>query len=216
MIQAMTVDPAAVLLLALSYLLGSIPFAVLVSRAMGLPDPRSFGSGNPGATNVLRSGSRTGALLTLLGDSGKGALAVALALLLAERLGVGADARVPLAAWCGALAFFGHVFPVFLRFRGGKGVATFLGTMLAIEPRLGLIACAAWLAVAALLRYSSVASVCSALFALLAGWATGTEPTVLLPVALMTVVVVVRHKRNLAQVAAGTESRIGDKSKKKV
>lgn len=195
----------------LSYLLGSVPFAIIVSRAMRLPDPRGFGSGNPGATNVLRSGSKLGALLTLLGDSGKGALAVGLALALAGVLGV--HDRILVAAWCGAFAFLGHVWPIFLGFRGGKGVATFLGTMLAIEPRMGLAACVFWLLVAVVARYSSLASVCAALAGVAAGVVLGVDRDILLPAALMCFVLVARHRQNMARILAGTEGRIGQKSR---
>jgi len=200
-------------LLVLAYLLGSIPFAVLVSRAMGLPDPRGFGSGNPGATNVLRSGSRVGALLTLLGDAGKGALAVGVALLLADPAEGGGATRLAIASWCGALAFLGHVAPVFLRFRGGKGVATFLGTLLAIAPLLGLAACLTWLVVALAFRYSSLASIVSAIVATALSVYFADAPARLAAITFMAAILVYRHRRNIAQLIAGTEGRIGQKSK---
>src|SRR5439155_3033371 len=145
-----------------AYLLGSIPFAIVVSRAMGLADPRTYGSGNIGATNVLRSGNRRAALLTLAGDAAKGWLAVLIARLLGAPVEI-----VALVAFC---AFLGHVFPVWLRFRGGKGAATAAGVLLAIDWRLGLASFAVWLAVSAATRYSSLGSIVAALFAPACTW----------------------------------------------
>src|SRR5579859_558429 len=137
--------------IAIAYLIGSISFAVLVSRAFGLPDPHTYGSGNPGATNVLRTGRKLAALLTLLGDGGKGWLAVFLALHFSP------DYDVALAgvAACALAAFLGHLFPAFHRFRGGKGVATAFGILLAVEPWLGLATLATWIIIAGFFRYSS-------------------------------------------------------------
>lgn len=194
---------AAVLLGA--YLLGSIPFAVVVSRAFGLPDPRSFGSGNPGATNVLRSGSKLAAALTLLGDSAKGAVAVLLCRALAQAIAL----PEALPAWAGAAAFAGHLCPVFLRFRGGKGVATFLGTLLALDPVVGVATCVLWLVIATLFRYSSLASMVSASSAALALWGIAAPAGAPSAVLLMSAFLVWRHRRNLAQLLAGTESKIG-------
>jgi len=196
------------LLLLAAYLLGSIPFAVIVSRALGLPDPRSFGSGNPGATNVLRTGSRVAAAITLLGDAGKGAAAVLLCRALTESLSL--PPMVP--AWAGAAAFVGHLYPLFLRFRGGKGVATFLGTLLALVPLVGFATCLLWLLVAALFRYSSVASIFCALSASLALWRIASPSGAALAVALMSALLVWRHRRNIAQLLAGTESKIGQRA----
>jgi len=196
---------AGVLLAA--YLIGSIPFAVVVSRAFGLADPRSFGSGNPGATNVLRSGNRPAALLTLLGDAAKGGVAVLLCRAVADDLAIGAS----LPAWAGAAAFAGHLYPVFLRFRGGKGVATFLGTLLALVPIVGLGTCLLWVGMAALFRYSSLASVISALCAAFSLLGIAAPPGARAAVALMSAFLVWRHRRNLAQLVAGTESRIGQR-----
>jgi glycerol-3-phosphate acyltransferase PlsY len=190
-----------------AYLLGAIPFAVVVSRAFGLADPRSFGSGNPGATNVLRSGNKLAAALTLLGDASKGAVAVLLCRALAEPLGLGE--AVP--AWAGAAAFAGHLYPVFLRFRGGKGVATFLGTLLALVPLIGVATCLLWLAVAALSRYSSAASMVSAVGAALAISRVGGPPGALAAIALMTVFLLWRHRANMIKLLKGTESRIGQR-----
>ncbi len=191
-----------------AYLLGSLPFAVIVSRLLGLADPRTYGSGNPGATNVLRSGSKTAAALTLLGDAAKGAAAVWLARRFGAPLGVG-DWGV---ATAGLAAFVGHLYPVFLRFRGGKGVATFLGVMLTLNPWVGLIACATWLLMAVFFRYSSLASISAAVIAPLAqlmGW--GFEP--ILPASLiMSALLIMRHQKNITQLLAGKEKRIGERS----
>jgi glycerol-3-phosphate acyltransferase PlsY len=195
------------LVLLLSYLLGSIPFAVVVSRAMGLADPRSFGSGNPGATNVLRTGNRFAAVLTLLGDSSKGAAAVLFCRAAAEGYSFGPA----LAAWAGAAAFIGHLYPVFLRFRGGKGVATFLGTLLALLPLVGIATCLLWVGVAALFRYSSLASVVCAVCASFALIGIATPPGAAGAVALMSAFVIWRHRRNLAQLVVGTETKIGER-----
>ena len=196
------------LVLLAAYLLGSIPFAVLISRALRLPDPRGFGSGNPGATNVLRTGNRIAAVLTLLGDAGKGAAAVLLSRALTEALFL--DASLP--AWAGAAAFAGHLYPVFLRFRGGKGVATFLGTLLALAPLVGVATCLLWLVVAALFRYSSVASIFSAVSASLALWRINSPAGSTLAVALMSVFLLWRHRRNIMQLLSGTESKIGERA----
>jgi len=144
------------------YVAGSIPFAVIVSRILALPDPRTYGSKNIGATNVLRSGSRLAALLTLVGDAGKGWAAVTVARLL------GAEDEI--LAMVGLAAFLGHVFPVWLRFRGGKGVATAAGVLIAFDWRMGLAVLVAWLAVAAASRYSSLGAIVAALFAPVATW----------------------------------------------
>jgi glycerol-3-phosphate acyltransferase PlsY len=191
-----------------AYLLGSIPFAVVVSRAFGLADPRSFGSGNPGATNVLRSGSKAAAALTLLGDAAKGAVAVLLCRALAEPLGLVPSA----AAWAGAAAFAGHLYPVFLRFRGGKGVATFLGTLLALAPLVGVATCLLWVGVAYLTRYSSAASIVSAAAAALALSRVGAAPAVLPAVTVMAVFLIWRHRSNIVKLLKGTESKIGQRS----
>jgi len=197
------------LVLAGAYLLGSIPFAVVVSRAMGLSDPRSYGSKNPGATNVLRSGNRIAAALTLIGDASKGAVAVLICQFLCERLGPGGLVAYDTPAWAGAAAFLGHVYPVFLRFRGGKGVATFLGTLLALDPLVGVATCLLWVVIAAWLRYSSAASVTSAVAAALALLGIPAPPGARAAVALMSLLLVWRHRKNVVQLLAGTESKIG-------
>ncbi len=203
---------ALALTVAGAYLLGSIPFAIVVSRAMRLPDPRGLGSGNPGATNVLRGGSKVGALLTLLGDASKGAVAVLAARALAEAGAL--DASAP--AWAALAAFSGHLYPVFLGFRGGKGVATFLGSLLALIPIVGVATCLLWLGVAALFRYSSLASIVSAACAALALWRVGGPPGVGVAVALMAGLLVWRHRANMEKLVDGTESKIGAKPAPKV
>jgi glycerol-3-phosphate acyltransferase PlsY len=192
----------AVLLIVASYLLGSVSFAVVVSLLLRQADPRTYGSGNPGATNVLRGGSRVAAALTLIGDAGKGALAV----WLGRSVG-GPGELLPIA--CGAAAFVGHVFPVFLQFRGGKGVATFLGALLAFEPWLGFACCALWLAVAVATRYSSLASLTAAVGApALAAFVDGLDAKFVVVLA-MSALLVWRHRSNIAKLRAGTEGRIG-------
>jgi glycerol-3-phosphate acyltransferase PlsY len=184
-----------------AYLLGSISFAIAVSRAMRLPDPRSYGSRNPGATNVLRSGSKVAAALTLAGDAGKGWLAVWLAGLYAAQ-----------AAPAAALAVFaGHLFPLYHRFKGGKGVGTAAGVLFGIDWRIGLGTVATWLIIAAFFRYSSLAALVSAAFApfftaLLLGF--DAHAAAVLAIAGF---LVWRHKDNIARLAAGTEPRIGGK-----
>lgn len=199
----MNPDLRAALALALSYLIGSLPFAVLVSRAMGLADPRTYGSGNPGATNVLRTGNRAAAALTLVGDAAKGAVAVALG-----RAVWAESSWLPVA--CGAAAFVGHVFPVFLRFKGGKGVATYLGVLLAFDLPVGVATCGVWLAVAVLARFSSLASLSSALLAPLILWLLRGGPVAAAGcVAAMSGLLFWRHRSNIAKLMSGQESRIG-------
>ena len=193
----------------LAYLLGSISFAVLVSKFMGLNDPRSYGSGNPGATNVLRTGNRTAAALTLVGDAGKGALAVVLARLAADRFGF---TDTTLAA-VGLAAFVGHLFPVFHGFKGGKGVATAAGMLLALAPWLGLATLATWVAVAVFLRYSSLAAIVAAVFAPLFYLLMARADAVFLMIAIMAALLLWRHQGNIAKLIAGTESRIGSGKK---
>lgn len=198
------------LFVAAAYLIGSIPFAVVVSRVFGLADPRSFGSGNPGATNVLRTGNKKAALLTLIGDAAKGAFAVWLARAFGSQWFD--NATLPLVvALVGLAALVGHVFPVFLGFKGGKGVATAAGVVLALNPWLGLGTLLAWLVVAVLTRYSSLASVCAGLFAPLASiWVIGFRVEILGIVA-MSAILIWRHIGNIQRLLAGTEGRIGEK-----
>ena len=199
----------------LAYLIGSVSFAVLVSRTMGLADPRSYGSGNPGATNVLRSGNKAAALATLVGDAAKGWVAVAVAQRIGPEWGPdwglesGFDATT--VALVGLSAFLGHLFPVFLRFQGGKGVATAAGVLLGLNLWLGLGTLATWLLIAVFFRLSSLAAIISAVFAPLWAWFLfGRQPIVLI-VALIGVLLIARHRANLAKLWAGTEGRIGEK-----
>ena len=190
------------------YLLGSLSFAVIVSRVMGLSDPRSYGSGNPGATNVLRSGNKKAALLTLLFDALKGYVPVLLVLLYGERFGLGEDS----AAFVGLAAFLGHLWPVFFKFEGGKGVATAAGVLLAINPLLGGATLLTWLIIAYFSRYSSLAAIVAAVFApfyQMLIW--GASPTVLY-VALMGLLLVWRHEANIRKLLNGTESKLGQKA----
>jgi glycerol-3-phosphate acyltransferase PlsY len=170
---------------------------------MTLPDPRTYGSGNIGATNVLRSGNRRAALLTLMGDAMKGWAAVMVAL--------GLQLPVEMVVLVGFAAFLGHVFPVWLRFHGGKGVATAAGVLIAFDWRLGLAAIVAWLTVAVVSRFSSLASVVTALFAPVAAWViTGPGP-VFWAVSAMSAILVFRHHENIGKLLRGEESRIGQK-----
>ncbi len=197
-----------------AYLLGSLAFAVIVSRAMGLSDPRTFGSGNPGATNVLRSGSKAAALVTLLLDAAKGLVPVLLARAWGPDLGLGAGTVGAVAL----AAFLGHLYPVFFRFQGGKGVATFIGAVFGIDWLLGIATGATWLIIAYFFRYSSLASLVSAVFApayfLLGG---GIAWTAAAPVAAclaaMSLLLVWRHRENINRLVAGTESKLGAKKK---
>jgi len=188
-----------------AYLLGSVSFAVLMSKAFGLPDPRSYGSGNPGATNVLRSGKKAAAALTLLGDAAKGWLAVFVAMWFAPR-----DERGALLIAAVALAvFLGHLFPVFLRFKGGKGVATALGVLLALNVWLGLCVLATWLMVALLFRFSSLAALTAAAGAPVYALVLGLPREWVLACGIMLLLLLWRHKKNLQNLLAGTEPRIG-------
>jgi acyl phosphate:glycerol-3-phosphate acyltransferase len=193
----------------LAYLLGSLSFAVIVSRAMRLDDPRSYGSGNPGATNVLRSGNKTAAILTLLLDALKGVVAVLAARALAPRLGL-VDTTIALA---GVAAFLGHLYPVFFRFQGGKGVATAAGVLLALNPWLGLASLGTWLVVAFATRYSSLAALVTAVLAPVYAWMLAGDLGVVALVAVMSVLLVWRHRSNIAKLRNGTESRLGSKSR---
>ena len=187
------------------YLAGSVPFALLVSRVMGLPDPRTYGSGNIGATNVLRSGSRIAALLTLLGDAMKGWAAV----LVARVAGLPPE----LVALVGFAAFLGHLFPVWLRFKGGKGVATAAGVLIAFDWRLGLAVMAVWVAVVAVTRYSSLGALVAAAFAPFAAWHILGAGPMFAAIVGMSILLVARHHANIAKLLRGEESRIGQKKK---
>lgn len=183
----------------LAYLLGSIPFGVLISKAMGLGDLRKIGSGNIGATNVLRTGNKPAAATTLLLDGAKGGVAVLIA-----RALIGEEA----AMIAGFAAFLGHLFPVWLKFQGGKGVATFLGVMLALAWPAGLACCATWLATAFAFRFSSLAALASAATAPLWLWTFGRADAIWLGAGL-AVLVFIRHHANIRRLLAGQEPRIG-------
>lgn len=185
----------------LGYLLGSVPFGIVITRALGLGDLRAIGSGNIGATNVLRTGNKGAALATLVLDAGKGAIAVLIA-----RVAVGEDA----AQVAGGMAFLGHLFPVWLGFNGGKGVATFLGTLIALAWPVGLAACATWAVTAAITRISSVAALSAAAFSGLWCLIFGRGDVLFLTFGLM-VLVYIRHWPNLKRIKAGTEPKIGQK-----
>ena len=191
-----------------AYLIGSLSFAVIISRLMGLKDPRSYGSGNPGATNVLRSGNKAAALLTLLFDALKGVVPV----LLIKQYGPAHGLGEGTAALAGLAAFLGHLWPVFFRFQGGKGVATAAGVLLALNPWLGIATLASWLIIAAFFRYSSLASIVAAVFApfyQLLIWGGGPMA---LTVALMGLLLIWRHSANIEKLLKGTESKIGQKA----
>ena len=190
---------------ALGYGLGSVSFAIVVSRLMRLPDPRSYGSKNPGATNVLRTGRKVAAALTLIGDAGKGWLAVWLAWYFTL------DPTVAPAA--GLAAFLGHLYPVFYRFQGGKGVATAAGVLLGIDPWLGAGTLVTWGVIAVFFRYVSLASMVAAVFAAFFSWFIKLETAVICAVAVMAVLLIWRHRENIRRLAAGTESKLGAKAK---
>jgi glycerol-3-phosphate acyltransferase PlsY len=191
-----------------AYLIGSISFAVVMSRAFGLSDPRTYGSKNPGATNVLRSGNKAAAIATLVGDAAKGWFAVWLAQRLADQFGV-EDLGIALVALA---VFVGHLWPVFFRFVGGKGVATALGVLVGINPWLGLATAVTWLVIAYAFRYSSLAALMSALFApFYYGLLFGVDEK-LFAIVIMSMLLFVRHSKNISNLLAGKESRLGSKS----
>ncbi|MDQ2139046.1 glycerol-3-phosphate 1-O-acyltransferase PlsY [Alcaligenaceae bacterium A4P071] len=201
-------------LIALAYLIGSIPFAVVVSKLMGLQDPRTYGSKNPGATNVLRTGNKTAAILTLLGDAFKGWFA----LWLAHRLAGAGGLPSTLEGAVAVAVFLGHVYPIFLRFQGGKGVATALGVLFALQPWLGLATALTWLIIAVFFRYSSLASLVAALFApVYYVFGSGVWWYAQAPVTAALVVIggflYWRHRANIARLMRGTETKIGSKKK---
>jgi len=201
-----TLYPALATLAA--YLIGSLSFAVIVSRAMGLNDPRTYGSGNPGATNVLRSGNKAAAVLTLLLDALKGFVPVVLVDQFGARFGLG-EGTVALVALA---AFLGHLWPVFFRFQGGKGVATAAGVLLGLNPWLGLATLATWVIIAAFFRYSSLAAIVAAVFApfyQLLIWGGGPAA---ISVAVMGLLLVWRHSANIQKLLKGTESKLGQKA----
>jgi len=196
-----------------AYLIGSLSFAVIVSRVMGLNDPRTFGSKNPGATNVLRSGSKAAAIITLLLDAAKGWLPVMLVRWFGKPYGLD-DGSV---AMVGLAAFLGHLYPVFFNFAGGKGVATALGVLLGLNGWLGLATMLIWLTAALLFRYSSLASILAALlapavYALGGGELWLVSKSIAFGVVLMTLLLLYRHAENINRLIKGTESRLGKKS----
>lgn len=197
------------LAVAAAYLLGSISFALLASRLFGLADPRTYGSKNPGATNVLRSGHRGAAIVTLLGDVLKGWLAVVMAKHAAQNgiLNVESVGLVAIAV------FLGHLFPIFLKFKGGKGVATAAGVLLAIDPWLGLATLATWLAVAFTLRYSSLSALTAAVTAPLYAWLLSLPTTLVLTVGVIAMALIGKHWSNLQRLLAGSEPKIGARKK---
>jgi glycerol-3-phosphate acyltransferase PlsY len=191
-----------------AYLIGSLSFAVIVSRLFRLPDPHSYGSGNPGATNVLRTGKKLAAALTLAGDTGKGALAVVLAGYYAADYGVDATG----VALVAVAVFLGHLYPVFFRFKGGKGVATALGILCAINLWLGLATLASWLIIMLFFRMVSLASIIAAVFApFYTAWLFGTASPLVPGVLAIAALLIYRHQENIGRLIAGTESRIGAK-----
>ena len=203
--QTGLIETAAIALAA--YALGSVSFAVLVSKVMGLPDPRSYGSSNPGATNVLRTGNRLAAALTLIGDAGKGALAVGLTALYTGASPVaGIDA--PLA---GAMAFLGHLYPAFHGFKGGKGVATAAGVLLALNLYLGVGTLATFGIIVFFFRMISLASIVSAVFAVFWAWSLFGLAPITPVVGAIALLLIWRHRENMLRLVNGTEPRLGEK-----
>lgn len=189
----------------LAYLLGSIPFAVVTSWIFGLPDPRTFGSENPGATNILRSGNKVAAILTFLGDAGKGWIAVALAQHFAPIWGLDSDVVTVVAL----AVFLGHLWPVFLHFKGGRGVSTAVGVMIGLNPWTGLLAVVTWIVVAAIWRISSLSALAAALIAPVNAWMfLGFEASTLV-IFIMSVLIFWRHKSNITNLISGKEARFG-------
>lgn len=196
--EIVTSFPILLITAIIGYLLGSIPFGIVMARLFGLGDLRKVGSGNIGATNVLRTGNKPAAFLTLLFDSGKGAIAVLLALWF-----IGSDA----AQLAGFGAFLGHLFPVFLKFKGGKGVATYLGTLLALSFATGFAACMTWLAIALLFRFSSLAGLVTAVMVPAWAWSLGRPDLIVLAV-ILGVMLWSRHGENIKRLLSGQETRI--------
>ncbi len=194
------------LLSLLAYFLGSLPFAVITSKIFHLQDPRTFGSGNPGATNVLRTGNKFAALLTLLGDALKGTAAIYCARL------YGIDTLEAL-SWIGLAAFLGHVFPVFLKFKGGKGVSTALGVLLGLSPMLALACLGSWITIALLSRYSSLAALVAASLSPVFAYYLNFPSLSLISLSLMSAILIFRHHANITRLLKGEESKIMQKNK---
>lgn len=194
----------SVLLVVVAYLMGSLSSAIILSRLLGLQDPRSVGSGNPGATNVLRYGGKKVAALTLLGDIAKGAIPV----LLAHSLTVSSQVM----AWVMLAAFLGHLFPVFFKFKGGKGIATALGVLTAYDPLLGLVLIVTWLTTALVTRISSLSGLVATLVAPIFLYWRGEPQSILMATAAITVLIFWRHRANIQRILKGEEARIGQKS----
>lgn len=193
-------------LVVMAYLMGSISFAIVISKLFGLQDPRKFGSGNPGATNVLRTGNKTAAALTLLGDAAKGWFAVWIAM----RMDVD-QATIALVAFA---VFIGHLYPIFLKFKGGKGVATALGVLFAIQPWLALATIVTWVLIAVFFKYSSLAAIVAAIFAPLyyvfgSGIAWKSSAPIGVAIAAITLFLLYRHRANISRLIKGTEPKIG-------
>ncbi|AHG64223.1 putative acyl-phosphate glycerol 3-phosphate acyltransferase [Advenella mimigardefordensis DPN7] len=206
--------PWIILTLLAAYLIGSVSFAMVASRLFGLQDPRTFGSGNPGATNMLRTGNRKAALLTLLGDAFKGWLAVALAIYLAPRAGF-TESTIALVA---IAVFLGHIYSFFLKFKGGKGVATAIGVLFALQPWLAIATIATWVIIAIFFRYSSLAALVAAVFAPFYYYLGGRvawpfSMPWFLAICFLSIVLIIKHRKNIQNLLAGTESRIGQKKK---
>ena len=197
----------ALLAVLIAYLIGSLSFAVIVSKLMGLPDPHSYGSGNPGTTNVLRTGKKLAALLTLLGDAGKGWLALWLAQRYATEFAL-TDITLAMVAFA---VFLGHLFPVFFRFQGGKGVATAAGILLAISAWLGLATLATWVIIAVFFRYSSFAAIAASVFAPFYTFLLFGLTPYLPAVIVMCALLIWRHRENISKLLNGTESKLGAK-----
>lgn len=196
-----------------AYLLGSLTFAIFVCKLLGLPDPRTYGSKNPGSSNVLRSGSKTAALLTLLLDALKGFIPVMLVKLYGSDYGM-AEGTIALT---GLAAFFGHLYPVFFKFKGGKGVATAAGVIFAISWPLGLATLGTWLIIAVFFRYSSLAALVAAVFApvyylLGSGVAWDTDRSITLALVIMSGMLIYAHRENMTRLLKGTESKLGKKA----
>ena len=190
-----------------AYLIGSIAFAVLVSKAFRLPDPYTYGSGNPGATNVLRTGHRMAAVLTLLGDALEGFVAVMATALLAPRY----DLPQETVALSALAVFLGHLYPVFFKFKGGKGVATAAGILFAIHQWLGLLTLATWVVIALFFRYSSLAALIAAIFAPFFTFFLIKSSAMLVAVSAISLLLIWRHRENIRKLLAGEETRIGEK-----